>query len=475
MSETRDAIISRARVRVAVALVLVTASAAPALPAPAAAAQRHAPQVTAKCLPDVAVLGGYCGDGGPVGEARLADPHDVTALGDGFLIADGQNSAIRRVSAGVISTAAGLGIIGSTTPRRGRPASIADFALADPRGVAAIAGRGYAIADAGLRAVLMVSDRGLVRTLLDRRNLVLPSDVVARDPDTLVVADAAAGRVIEVDLDGTTRTVASDLANPVQVAPDPVSGGIYVGQQRAGGDGNVILIGPDGARSVVAGAGAPGVAGRLRFARVGGIVAVGRVLVVADRSVVRAVFPDGSVRVLAGASVPGGEAVNGVRPIDAEGLAMAADGSLLIADSGRDQIATVPDVPASLAQPPPPVRDEPEVEPAGRRSYATTAASPPFALSGPRGGPPRCALGSLSPAFKAVYARRGQVGVRFTGRGALQVMLVQGGKERQIFRRTFGRVQAGRALVIVRGRQLRGTFRVRVRSRGGCQESTFTV
>ena len=474
MAVTRDAIINRAGMRVAIALVMASASSVLALPARAAAAARQAPQVTAKCVANAALLGGYCGDGGPVGLARLADPHDVTALDGGFLIADGQNSAIRRVSFGVISTAAGLGIIGSAAPRRGRPASIARFALADPRGVAAIPGRGYAIADAGLRAVLIVSDRGLVRTLLDRRNLVLPSDVVARDADTLAVADAGAGRVLDVDLDGTTRTVAADLASPVQVTPDPVSGGIYVSQQREGEDGNVILIGPDGARSVVAGPGAPGLAGRLRFERVGGVVAVGRVLVVADRSVIRAVFPDGSVRVLAGTVVPGGEPVNGVALTDAEGLAMAADGSLLIADSGRDQIATVPNLPASLAQPGPPPIDEPDVELTGRRSYNTAGPKPPLAQSGPRGAPPRCALGSLSPAFKAVYAVRGRIGVRFTGRGALQVMLVQGAKERELYRRTFGRVQAGRQLLIVRLKQ-RGTFRVRVRSRGGCQETKFRV
>jgi len=155
----------------------------------------------------------YCGDGGPSAAARLAAPRDVAVAPDGdLLIADGLNSAVRQVRGDIISTAAGLGFFGAAAPRR--PSSVADVALADPRGVAALPDGAFAIADAGLRAVLLVSRDGLVRTLLDRRGKGMPVDVAALDADTLVVTDATAGLVLQVDLDGATRTLARGLARP---------------------------------------------------------------------------------------------------------------------------------------------------------------------------------------------------------------------------------------------------------------------
>ena len=82
------------------------------------------------------------------------------------LIADGQNSAIRRVNrlTGVITTVAGLGVFGDVPPDE--PTPVDEVALADPRGVAALPDGSFAIADAGLHAVLLVTPDGLVRTLL---------------------------------------------------------------------------------------------------------------------------------------------------------------------------------------------------------------------------------------------------------------------------------------------------------------------
>ena len=456
--------------RRAAAMIAVACTTA-AVQAHAAQAARQAPQVTAKCPPGP-VEGGYCGDGGPVAEAKLAAPRDIAPVGGGFLIADGQNSAIRRVDdSGVISTAAGIGILGSTAPARGARASIARFAFGDPRGISALPNAGYALGGAALRAVLLVGKDGFVRTLLDRRKLVKPVDVIVRDADTLVVADAGAGRVLEVDLDGTTRMIASGLATPWQVAADPIGGGTYVSQQRTGTGGDIILVRSDGTRSVVAGPGAPGAAGALRFNRVAGVVAAGAVVVVADRAIVRAVFADGAVRVVAGLRQAGADPVSGVRLKDAEGLAMTADGRLLIADSGRDQIATVPGVPASLAAPQPQEMDDPAVDPAGRRSYPAAPAADDPHLGAGGAGRPACSQGTLSRAFKAVPAKRGEVLVRFSGKGTLQVTLVRGRGEREIYRRRFPRVDPRRRVLRVKTKRIHGSFFVRVRAPGGCRQS----
>jgi hypothetical protein len=435
----------------------------------ARAAQR-APQATTPC-PTAPTDGGYCGDGGPVRAAKLADPSDVSAIPGGFLIADSRNSAIRRVRGGTISTAAGIGIPGDAPPPRGRPASVAEFAFSDPRGVAALPDGGFVVADARLRAVLRVTPAGLVRTLRDRRNLLRPVDVAARDADTLLVVDADAGRVFELDLDGRTRPVADGLVNPAQVAPDPATGGIYVTEQRPTG-GDVVHITPDGTRRIVAGPGAAGFAGDLKLDRVTGILAQGRAVVVGDSDTVRAVFPNGSVLVLAGMQqVPDAtQPMNGVGLVEARGLALGDAGELLIADAGPDQVAVVPGVPQSLADQPDPMASP--VQPAfGRKTPAQPLV---FAADGrpASGASPPCAEGTLNRAFKALASRNGRIFVNFTGKGSVKVSLVVEGREKTIYRRRPFPASSPRRRALVAGPVKRhGKFYVRVRAPGGCRQT----
>lgn len=452
-----------------VALVLLAAQAS------GASAAQRAPQVTAPC-PSEPTDGGYCGDGGPVRAAKLADPSDVSAVPGGFLIADSRNSAIRRVRNGTISTAAGIGIPGDAAPPRGRPASLADFAFSDPRGVAALPDGGFAVADAGLRAVLRVTPGGFVRTLRDRRTLLRPVDVAARDADTLLVVDAGAGRVFELDLDGTARLVAGDLVNPAQVTPDPATGGIYVAEQRPGG-GVVVHIALDGTRRTIAGPGAPGFAGELKLDRVTGILAEGRAVVVGDSQAVRAVFPNGSVLVLAGVQqVPGAtQPMNGVALVAAGGLALGGAGELLIADAGPDQVAVVPGVPQSLAGHPDP-SPLPVQAAFGRKTQAAVQASASPTLAS--GGAKPCVEGNLNKTFKALRSRGGRVFVNFTGAGRVQVSLVVGRGEQTIYRSPrFGSAAPRRAALATKPVKTHGRFFVRVRAIGGCRQTTtkFTV
>jgi hypothetical protein len=455
----------RAAFGAAIAIAVAAAHAA------AAAAVPVAPQVTDAC-PAGVLDGGYCGDGGPVTDAKLAGPRGVAALADGgYLVADSLNSAIRRVdAAGTISTVAGIGVLGSKAPPKGKPASVASFALGDPRGVAALPDGSFAIADTALRAVLLVGTDGRIRTLRDRNTLVRPVDVVTLDADTVLVVDAGAGRVREIDVDGTTRTVATGLTNARRAAVDASTGAIYVSEQRTSERGDVVRLAPDGSRSIVAGTGAPGAAGNLPLEQVAGLVAGGGAFLVAGDQLVRGVLADASVRVVAGDRTPASPAlsVSGVALEQPDGLALTASLSLLIADSVRDQIATVPDVLQALSGPPPPEMHAPEIESGGERSYGSPAPTKGVS-NGTSNGPP-CARGSLSPAFKALLVRNGKVHVRFNGKGTVQVSLVVGKKEQQIYRKEFKTVSSKRKPLMVKPKK-HGKYFVRVRAPGGCNQT----
>jgi hypothetical protein len=423
-------------------------------------------------------VGGYCGDGGYSSLARFAAPRDVAAAGNGdVLIADGQNSVIRRISGGPggrISTVAGIGVVGDAPPRR--PASVADVALADPRGVAPLPGGSFAVADAGLRAVLLVTPDGLVRTLLDRHDLRLPVDVTALGADRLAVADAGAGSVIAVDLHGNARTLARGLDRPRQLTPDPVSGGLIVseagaaavrGEERMSGD--AVRLAPDGRRTVVAGPGAAGPAGELRFKRVAGVVvrADGAVLV-ADSTVVYAVMPNGEYVVAAGGNGEGqrcGLPVGAVPLSQVEGIALVAN-QVVLTDARADQVEWVQPLPPA---PPLPVPGVPSSDVCGAVQvlHRDQVPQPPGARV--------CRKGSLSPAVKAFYVdrRRRRIYVAFGAMGALQVLLVRENSSREVLldEERFRRPSPSRQVKIRYGQRRRGPWHVRVRAPGGCHQS----
>src|SRR5580698_2933673 len=77
--------------------------------------------------------GGFSGDGGPAVAAELQDPSALAMDSSGNLyIADFLNYRIRKVSGGIITTIAGIGLAGS--PPDGVPATKAG--LLGPAGVA---------------------------------------------------------------------------------------------------------------------------------------------------------------------------------------------------------------------------------------------------------------------------------------------------------------------------------------------------
>src|SRR5439155_21391178 len=109
--------------------------------------RRGSPAGTITTVAGTLTVSGSTGDGGPATAAKLNLPEGVAATADGgFLIADANNHAIRRVSpAGTITRVAGpLTVSGSTGDGGPAPAAKLHF----PEGVAATADGRHRIAAA---------------------------------------------------------------------------------------------------------------------------------------------------------------------------------------------------------------------------------------------------------------------------------------------------------------------------------------
>ena len=98
---------------------------------------------------------GNTGDDGPAIDAQLHGPAEVAVTADGgFLIADVNNSVVRKVSAaGVITRVAGTGTAGNA----GDDGPAIDAQLGGPQWVAVTADGGFLIADVGNNVVRKVA------------------------------------------------------------------------------------------------------------------------------------------------------------------------------------------------------------------------------------------------------------------------------------------------------------------------------
>ena len=98
---------------------------------------------------------GNTGDDGPAIDAQLHGPAEVAVTADGgFLIADVNNSVVRKVSAaGVITRVAGTGTAGNTGDDDAATGAQLNF----PNAVAVTADGGFLIADFGSNVVRKVA------------------------------------------------------------------------------------------------------------------------------------------------------------------------------------------------------------------------------------------------------------------------------------------------------------------------------
>ena len=176
---------------------------------------------------------GFGGDGGAATQAKLDGPRGVAALnGGGFLISDTGNDVVRRVdSNGQISTV--LGTPG--TEHDSFAASHDDDSILDgPRGIAALAGGGFLVADSGHNVIRKVDELGNVTIaagkveiegysgdggLATLAKLDKPVDVSPLPGGGFLIADKDSNVVRQVDLLGVITTVAGGGASTAEDVP----------------------------------------------------------------------------------------------------------------------------------------------------------------------------------------------------------------------------------------------------------------
>jgi hypothetical protein len=267
-----------------------------------------------------------CGDGGPATAARLTFPSGVAVTADGgFLIADGNNAAIRRVSpAGSISTVAGT-LRTSGSSGDGGPATAAT--LNGPFGVAVTADGGFLIADTSNHAIRRVSPAGTITTVAGTlttsgssgdggpataAKLNFPAGVAATADGGYLIADQVNHAIRRVSPAGTITTVAGTLT---------MSG--------SSGDGG------------------PATAAKLNGPLGVAVTADGGFLI-ADQvnHAIRRVSPAGTITTVAGTLTSQGSTGDGGPATAAKlnlpiGVAVTADGGFLIGDTGNHAVRFV--------------------------------------------------------------------------------------------------------------------------------------
>jgi RHS repeat-associated protein len=322
----------------------------------------------------------YSGDGGKAIYAALARPAGVATDPDGSLfIADRDNSRIRRIGPdGIITTIAGNGSYGFSGD--GGPASQAE--LAYPVSVALGPDGSLYIADAENQRVRRVGRDGIIDTVAGTGEIgfsgdhgpatqavfTWPSSIDVGPDGSLYITDTGNHRIRRVGTDGTIATIAGNGTQgysgdngPAVLARLSVPSGSTVGNDGSlyiadWGNQRIRRVGPNGIITTVAGSGPSGLnnggfsgdGGPATQARLRHPVAVALGprgnLFISDtgNDRIRRVGQDGIIRTVVGGGSGAGPGDGGpstqaslFRP---EGIAVAADGSLYIADFGHHRV-----------------------------------------------------------------------------------------------------------------------------------------
>ncbi|MGI8686766.1 MAG: SMP-30/gluconolactonase/LRE family protein [Acidimicrobiales bacterium] len=321
------------------------------------------------------------GDGGAATAARLRQPQAlaVDLSGTSLLVADTGNARIRRIdlATGVITTVAGTGTVGSSGD--GGAATAAE--LRDPAGITPHTGGGFVIADTGNHRIRSVDASGRITLIAGNgtrhygedgvpatdTNLFAPEGVAVGPDGRIYVGDTRASRVRIIDLDGYIYAIGGtyyphwngEVTGPTaQISPPrgvavAASGDVYISDTsthlirrlrasdgyllRVAGTGNYGDTG-DGGPATSAELGAP--AG-ITLAADGDVVFADD----AKNKVRRIDVASGVITTVAGTgdrgfSGDGGPASAAMLagPTD---VAVAPDGSVLVADQGNHRVRRV--------------------------------------------------------------------------------------------------------------------------------------
>jgi uncharacterized protein (TIGR03437 family) len=315
-------------------------------------------------------LTGFSGDNGPAANAQLNSPYGVAVDSTGNLyIADTENQRIRKVSSGVITTLAGNGTAGSSGD--GGPATSAR--LGSPLGIAVdIAGNLY-IADRDNSRIRKVAS-GVITTVAGNgtqgfagdngpatdSQLYLPTSVAVDSSGDLYIADTGNSRVRKVS-NGVITTVAgggmlvgdngpatsAQLGNPSGVATDS-SGNLYVADAY-----NLIWKISNGAITAVAGNGTSGFSGdngpatsaQLNNPYSAAADSAGNLYIADSENQRIRKVSNGVITTVAGNGMPGFSGDNGAATsaelYNPTGVAVDSAGKLYIADYGNNRIRMV--------------------------------------------------------------------------------------------------------------------------------------
>lgn len=185
---------------------------------------------------------GHSGDGGPATSAELNHPYGLAVDGSGSLyITDATDCRVREVTGGIISTIAGTGICGYSGD--GGPATSA--MLQSPQGIAVDGSGNLFIADWANCRVRAVS-AGVITTVAGMGSCGYSGDAGPATSAKLygptgVAVDANGNLYVSTDVDGRVRVV-----DPVAsvASPTPTADPTYCAVQRAdvNGDGVVNIL-----------------------------------------------------------------------------------------------------------------------------------------------------------------------------------------------------------------------------------------
>jgi uncharacterized protein (TIGR03437 family) len=257
----------------------------------------------------------FSGDGGPATSAQLSTPSGIAVDSTGnWYIADTLNNRIRMVTpGGVISTVAGTG----------DPAQ-----LSGPRAIAVDSSDNLYIADTGNNAVLKRTPVGVITSIASQ--LENPVSVATDAQGSVYIADSGNNRIVQVTATGTTSTFAK-IDGPLAVAVD-ASGNVLVADAS-----QIWKVASDGtSSSLITGLTSPG---GMVFASDGTLLIVdtgANVIRQLTSGVLTAIAGTGT----AGLSGDGGTAVAAQLNAPA-GIAIGANGTILIADSGNNRIRSL--------------------------------------------------------------------------------------------------------------------------------------
>jgi len=269
----------------------------------------------------------FGGDGGPAIEAQLNSPSGIAVDSSGnWYIADSSNNRIREVtSAGVINTIAGNGTAGSSGDNG--PASAAE--LNAPHAIAIDSSNNLYIADSGNNEVRKITPAGTISTIANQLNN--PTSVAIDNQGSVYIADSGNNRIVQVPASGTADTFAT-ITGLLAVAVDP--------------SGNVVAADSSQIWSVPASNAPTPLVGGLTSPN-GLAYASDGTLFIADTAanIIREFSTSGGLTAIAGTGTSGFSG-DGASALAAQlnapaGIAIGANGTLLIADSGNNRIRSL--------------------------------------------------------------------------------------------------------------------------------------